>query len=43
MNVKTSNYYEILYTSIVMNVKNQQLLKDPYVSITYLEMTLWNL
>jgi len=26
-----------------MNVKNQQLLKDPYVSITYLEMTLWNL
>ncbi len=29
MNEKTNDYYVILYASIVMNEKNQQLLWDP--------------
>jgi len=29
MNVKTNDYYGILYAGIAMNVKNQRLLWDP--------------
>jgi hypothetical protein len=43
MNVKTSDYYGILYASITMNVKTQRLLWDPYVGIAYLKMALWKL
>ncbi len=40
MNVKTNDYYGVIYAGIAMNVKNQRLLRDPYVGITYMKMAL---